>query len=208
MSAPSATAYVAAHEAALEKFVQLQTAPEWKLAKDEDGVKFYTRTEAGSSFSQLKSETTVAAPLEKVCEVLKVVPVVDAKKPEDGLKERYTFGELNDENDTRFLYVAVDSGSRLVTNRDFIMLRRHYVKDGKQIWLHTSVPDEVKPVEKQFVRGQMKLQGYIAEADGANTKLTFIVHTDPCGSIPAMIYNAAVMKQGNAVKKIREQAQK
>ena len=210
MATPSASQYVAAHEEALTKFLALQNDAGWKFQKEEDGVKFYNRSEPGSSYSQVKSETSIAASQDAVCAILDKVEVVEPSHPADGFKERNTFGDLNDENKTCFVYVCVDSGSRLVTARDFIMLRRKYVKDGKTIYLHVSVPDEVKPVNKSYVRGQMKLQGYIVEADPENagkTKLTFMVHTDPAGSIPAMVYNAAVLKQGLVVKKIRAKAE-
>ena len=210
MASPSASQYVAQHEEALQRFLALENDKDWKFNKEEDGVKFYFRSEAGSSYTQVKSVTDVAAPVEAVTAILDTIKTVEPSKPEDGFKERREFGQLNDENKTSFLYVVVQSGSRLVTDRDFIMLRRKYVKDGKTIYLHVSVPDEVQAVNKSYVRGQMKLQGYIVEADPANAghcKLTFMVHTDPAGSIPAMVYNAVVGKQGLVVKKIRDQAQ-
>ena len=208
--AASASDYIKFHEEALEKFLALQNDKDWKFNKEEDGVKFYYRSEPGSSFSQVKSETSVAAPEEAITKILDEIKLVEPKNPQDGFKERRTFGELNDENKTAFLYVCVDSGSRFVTSRDFIMLRRKYVKDGKIIYLHVSVPDSVQPVNPNYVRGQMKLQGYIVEPDTekqGNFKLTFMVHTDPAGSVPAVVYNAVVGKQGLVVKKIRDAAQ-
>ena len=48
-------------------------------------------------------------------------------------------------------------------------------------------------------------QCFVAEQAGDEVKLTFIVHADPAGSIPAWIYNKVATDQGYAVKKIRDE---
>ena len=70
----------------------------------------------------------------------------------------------------------------------------------------TSIENEaLHGVGKGYVRGKLHFQAYIAEADGDNkTKLTFMGHADPCGSIPAMVYNAAATNQGYSLLNIKK----
>jgi hypothetical protein len=42
----------------------------------------------------------------------------------------------------------------------------------------------------------MVFQAFLIEPDAVGTKLTFLCHAEPNGSIPAMVYNAAVTNQG------------
>ena len=209
MSEKSASDFIPQHEEVFNKFLALENDPEWKFSKEEDGIKIYLRTDPTSPHTQTKSEISLEVPVEKVISVMDPMPTIDASNAEPVVKARKLFGELNDENLTSFMYVVIQPGPRFITPRDFIMLRRKYVKDGKTIYLHISVPDEVYPPDPNCVRGQMMFQGYIVEKDPAkegNTKVTFMVQSDPAGSIPTMLNNAMVGKQGLCLRKVRQDA--
>lgn len=192
--------YNAEHAKVLERVLSIIDSSDWKKIKEDNGVTFLNRYESDSPYAMLKSSTLIPASMEAVMEKLSVVEHV---KDKDGFKLRETFGEVGGEHLSTFMYVAVESGSRLVSNRDFVMYRRHYKRGNKEIFLHVSVDNnDLKPEDKAFVRGFMNFQGYIAEPTNGGILLTFFVHTDPKGSIPAVVYNAACTKQGYAVQKI------
>ena len=214
MSAPAPTKeMIEAHEKSVNEVLDLIKNAKWKLSKEEPEIKFYTSSYPGSSFSMVKSIVSIPNKHDKVVEIIDRVDKIDETTPadkRDGTKERFLIGEGDKEHKTTFMYLSLESGSRLVTDREFFMLRRHYVIDGKDIWHHVSVDGEdIVPTNKKNVRGKITFQTYVLEKDPeheGNDILTFIVHADPCGSVPAMIYNAVAVNEGYSAKKIRDEA--
>ena len=217
MSYPAPTAEeLAAHEAGAKQSLEFIEKANWKVAKEEPTIKYYTASYPNSSFSMVKSVVSIPAPHDKIVGILNTVRTIDAKTPDaekEGANEQYLFGQQNDENQTSYLYISLQSGSRLVSDRDFVMLRRYYKFGDKELWHHAAFDngDKLIPPVKKYVRGTITLQTYVLEKDPENAdayRLTFIVHANPSGSIPAMIYNTVATSQGESAKKIREDALK
>ena len=217
MSVPAPTAEeLAAHEKNAHDTLDLVENGQWKLSKEQPDIKFYTGTYPGSSFSMVKAVVSIPADHEKIVNILNTVNKIDDKTPDsqrDGANEQYLFGEQNDEAHTSYLYISLMSGSRLVSDRDFVMLRKYYKFGDKELWHHASFDkgDELVPPNKKNVRGKITFQTYILEKDPEHEgawRLTFVVHADPAGSIPAMIYNTVAVSQGESAKKIRDDALK
>ncbi|EAY10380.1 hypothetical protein TVAG_109640 [Trichomonas vaginalis G3] len=196
------------HEKRLHEMLEIVEKGDWKLSKEETNIKFYTGTYPGSSFNMVKSVVTILGKHKKTVELLDTVKTIDKNTPKEeakGVKERYVFGGA--EGGPRYLYMSLQSGSMLVSDRDFLTLRKRYDLPDKQVWLIASIDnDDLKPPTKDNVRGKMTFQAFILEQDkddDAYDRLTFVVHADPCGSIPAMVYNAVATKQGYNVLSIR-----
>lgn len=202
--------YLDLHEKRLQEVLQYYEKGEWKLSKEEPTIKFYTATYPGSSFSMVKSVVSIAGKHDETIKILNSVEKIDDKTPKevaDGTKLREIFG--GEEGGARYIYMVLDSGSRLASNREFLVVRKRYDVDTKIVWLCVSVDNTtIRPVGKGNVRGNMTFQAYILDKDPDNEgadRLTFIVHADPCGSIPAMIYNSVAVNQGNGARKIRDE---
>ncbi|OHT11461.1 hypothetical protein TRFO_19101 [Tritrichomonas foetus] len=197
----------------LEKTISiLADKASFKEEKKDGPINFYTRSEKGSSFSQVLSSTSIPVPVERVLEELKKVeiidPSMDKKLRDDTLyQELYVLDESDSFHDG-FVYCALDTPTRLVSKRDFLMYRKHYERDGVHYFVHVSVDYQgVRPVTKEYVRGKILLQIDILDADPENegaARLRFLVHADPAGSIPAWVYNMTAISQGYAVKKVRD----
>ena len=197
-----------------ENVLKIADDNEWKQSKVEDDVTYFTRSVRGSSFTMIKSTTIVPYPVDKIVEFLNPLkelnPEMSAEE-RDGAIERSVY-PLEGENPhgNAFVYLALESGSRFVSPRDFVMARKYFEKDGKHYFIIVSIDDDtIRPITKKFVRGKILCNATIIEKDPADenkTKLSFVAHADPCGSIPAMIYNTVALKQGACVKKIREEA--
>ena len=206
--------YAKQSEELLPKFLALATSSEWKESKKEQDITFYTRTDPSSSYHQVKSVVTIPASIETVISILKPIEVVDASTPKEkrhGLNERKAlYGPADDQYQTAIFEIEIESPAPLVSPRDFLLFRRFYQKDGKQVYLHNSiVNDTLFPEKKGVVRGVMPFQGFIVEPDpdhNGNVRLTFLVHADPKGKIPATVYNLVVTNQGYAAKGIRKKA--
>lgn len=195
-------------EKLMKDTIALLNDPEWKESKKEPEIVFYTRSDKSSSFHQVKSVVTIPAPMEAVLSALKPIEPVNKDTPKEkrhGLIERRTvFGPLDDEAQTCIFYICLDP-PKLVTARDFVLFRRLYKLDGGRFcYFHNSIETPAVPVDDKRVRGHMTFQGFLCEPEGNNVKLTFFVHADPKGSIPAFAYNAAATNQGYAAKGIRK----
>lgn len=204
------------HEAQFQSFLNVIKATNWTLSKEEPTIQFYSGNYPNSSFSMIKSIVTIPLPVEEVFNFLLLVPTIDDKTPDadrDGCRERRLFGEIpNDEHHSGFLYVWVMSGSRFVSDRDFSLYRRAYDHEDMKILFSTSIENlDIMPEKKGNVRGKMNLQAFICQKDPNNsnqTQLTFVVHADPMGSIPSMIYNSVAVSQGYSAKKVRDNLMK
>lgn len=210
---------VAEYEQKWEKTVDhvfsLIDAQDWKKEKSKDSnIEIYNRFDPSSSFAQIKSFCTINAPLSTVESILAKPPeTVDANTPKekrDGNVERKFLGKAGDGADAAgFLYVVLETSSRLVSPREFLSFQKIAHRDGKVALVRTSIENEALHGNgKGYVRGKIIFHAFIAEADGDNkTKLTFLGQADPCGSIPAMIYNAVASGQGYKVGAIKKEAE-
>ena len=205
--------YNAEHEQKLNELVNLVDSPEWVLHEDKPEISIFYRNDPNSSYCQAKGVVKIPVTLETVFNKLKTIQKIDPSMPaekRDGIHERYSFNEIEgDEHLSCFLYVGLESPKFMVAPREFLMYRRHYFVEGKHIFLHMSIEnDSIKQPVNGFVRAKMLLQGYVAEVDSedpSTTKLSFIAHADPCGCVPAIVYNQTVTNQCYIAKKIRDQ---
>jgi hypothetical protein len=206
--------YNAAHEKELEHVKAILDDPGWKSFKEEPDISFYWRTVPDSKFGQLKSVVSIPAPLEAVVTALEGDQLVDANTPKDkrdGCQSRYLFNPVaGDPCEGIFLYIGLETPTRVVWPRDFLLYRRKYPFNGGFIYLHCSVENEtLKPQDKKnYVRGTIFFEADVAYPDpdhpGA-VRFVFMTHADPMGSIPAWVYNTVATDQGYAAKKIRDQ---
>ncbi|KAH0794035.1 PCTP-like protein [Histomonas meleagridis] len=197
----------------LEIASQVLNSSDWKESKTEDGVKYYTRSVPGSSFTMIKSSVVVPRPLDKMVQFCARFREVTSETPANlrgGAIERrfWPFPGTNEHNEG-FIYLALESGSMFVSNRDFVMIRKYYEKDGRHYYICVSIDDDkIRPPSKNLVRGKILCNATVIEAEGDGTRVSFIAHADPAGSIPAAIYNMASLKQGACVRAIRDDALK
>lgn len=215
LSAEQKAQFDATAEEAFNKIVGLLAdMSQFKQTKEDAGIKFYSRADPSSPFSQVLSETVVNAPLDAVLADLRKVPIYDKSmdkkvRGDTLIQEYYPIEESNPDQDG-FVYCGLDTPVRLVSKRDFLMYRKHFEKDGVHYFVHISVDyDGVRPVTSEFVRGKI-FQVDIASAypgDSAKTNLRFFVHADPSGSIPAWVYNLTAESQGYDVKKVKDRVE-
>lgn len=200
--------YSKLHDEAVEKVISIINDPKWELNKEDKDIVFYKRFEESSPFAQIKSIVTIpGTTLQEVKEILTPIVKVDENTPE---KERHGLDycyELPGSGEGYNLFVtATKSPGMMVSGREFVLYRKIVEKDGLLIAISVSIPDDsIVPVGKGHVRGVMT-QGYVAKVSPKNDKdveLSFFVHADPKGSIPAIAYNQVVTSQGYAAKGIR-----
>lgn len=204
------TEYEHKWEQAVDTVFSLVDADGWKKEQSKDSnLEIFIRHDKNSSFAQVKSVTTVHTTLSAVEENFKTVKTVDSNTPKDqreGAIERRLIDKAGDGADAAgFFYIVVESSSRLVSPREFLCFQKIAHRDGKIALVRTSIENEnIHKVGKGYVRGNMIFQGFVAEQEGDNVKITFVVQADPCGSVPAMVYNAVATGQGYNLLSMRK----
>lgn len=188
---------------------ELLVATDWKPLKEDAGVKYFSRSVAGSKFSMIMSTVNIPKPMQAVFENFCSMACIEPDMPKsvrDDTHQRHMYvTEPNTCNDG-YLYLCLESPAPLVSGRDFMMYRKHFEEDGKHYFMQTSIDnDTIQPIVKGFVRGKILIQGFVLEPVGDEIKTSFIVHADPCGSMPAMVYNAVASGQGSVVKTARDE---
>jgi len=183
--------------------VPLAHAENWKVAKDEDGIKVSLSDVAGSDYKAYRGVTLIKAPLAKVKalqeDVLGACTWIHECKSQKLLKsegdQSWTYTQFN----TPWPVTARDSVLHVTTTQ---------AADGSLTRKLEGVPTYL-PEEKGFVR-VAKVEGFwtLVPKDGG-TEVTYQVHTEPGGSVPSMVANKFVVDAPfNTLKALKAKAEK
>jgi ribosome-associated toxin RatA of RatAB toxin-antitoxin module len=158
---------------------------DWELKKEDEGIKVYTRQADGSSIKAFKAEAIIEGKLSSFVAVLKDVQSYSELFTD--MKE----AKLIEMSDTLQIHYTVTAAPWPVNDRSGV-----YSNSYSQRCDHKTVTVKVKALpgyiedEKNVVR--------ITEAEGAWTfhpvganmvEVTFEMHIDPGGSVPAWVIN-------------------
>lgn len=156
----------------------------WNLVKDEAGIKVYTRTESGSKYKAFKAEMQVNCKIENIVEVLKNTAsinkwVVNCK----GVKL------LKTEDNDQYYYIET-SLPLPFENRDMVYHFQYIETNSRQVRVIVAgIPEYIQP-EEGIVR-MVKADGYwlLTLVDTNKTAVTYQMHVEPGGLIPAWLAN-------------------
>eukprot|EP01038_Epipyxis_sp_PR26KG_P012645 gene12645-16953_t len=179
---------------------------DWQLKVNKNNVTIHSSMVNNNNWQAIKAVTTICANKYKLVQLL----VDDSRMGEyDDMFDYHKFLFKVDENTNvrRVCFKAVWP----TAPRDFVICSTwHENPDGSILIATTSVPDEMCPPEKSFVRGSIQISGYHiqpyeslgeADRDGVNAgecRLTLAAHTELGGSLPASVIN--VLSTGAPVK--------
>lgn len=203
--------YSKLHKQAVDKVLAILDAPDWEKTKEDTDIVFYKRFVKDSPLAQIKSVVYIPdTTMDEVKEVLQPVPKVDKDTPENQRHKMDYAYELEGSGNGYQLYViGTQAPGMMVSGREFILFRKLVEKGGYYTAINVSVPDnDLVPVDKHHVRGEMFFQGFAARVSPKNEKdieLNFVVHSDPKGSLPVALFNKVVTFQGFAARGVRNQ---
>ncbi|MGG7650233.1 START domain-containing protein [Pseudomonas sp. ES4] len=178
-------------------------AEDWKVAKNEDGIKVSLSEVAGSDYKAYQGVTLMKTTMAKLRALQEDVPgacawIHDCKtqkllKHEGG--QSWTYTQFN----TPWPVTARDSVLHVTTTEG---------ADGSLTRKLEGVPTYL-PEEKGFVR-VTKIDGFWKFVPkGDQIEVTYQVHTEPGGSIPSMVANKFVVDAPfNTLKALKERAEK
>jgi hypothetical protein len=164
-------------------------AQSWDFIKEKDGIKIYTRKDAGSTLKSFKGVTDIHAPVEKVFNLIGNVKNLDWW--DKNLRE---IKVLFYEKEKRSQYYLVYDSPWPVTDRDLCVDATITTDPVTGVRTIYSVPlVNVIPVNPQYVRITNYWQKWIVEPTGKDVVHVILEgHVDPAGSVPDWIYNMVI----------------
>jgi hypothetical protein len=164
-------------------------AQSWEFIKEKNGVKIYTRKEAGKSLKSFKGVADIHAPAERVFGLLEDVNHTDWWD-----KNLSEIRVLLYEKDVRARYYLVYDLSWPVTDRDLCVEAKVTIDPVTGISKITAGPlPGVIPEQPERIRIREYHQTWTVEPVGREmSHVTLEGYVDPAGSIPDWIYNMVI----------------
>lgn len=178
-------------------------AEDWKVAKNEDGIKVSLSEVAGSDYKAYQGVTLMKTTMAKLRALQEDVPGACAWIHECKMQKL-----LKHEGDQSWTYTQFNTPWP-VTPRDSVMhVTTTQGADGSLTRKLESVPTYM-PEEKGFVR-VAKVEGFWKFVPkGDQIEVIYQVHTEPGGSVPSMVANKFVVDAPfKTLKALKERAEK
>jgi hypothetical protein len=181
----------------------LAAEPAWEKVSETDGITIEQRTVGGSKFVELKFTTQTDKTPRSLCDAAFGDGKFDAAEPD--LKSRAIVQESADE---RVTYEQITPP--IVSNRDYVVRARRLM-EGEACRMTFEAANELGPKPPDGWVRVSKLKGHwlFEPLEGGKTRLTYVVFTDPGGSIPPFLVEGNRRKLGvNWVKMIESRGKK
>ena len=179
----------------------------WKLAKEADGIKVYTRPVPGSAANEFKGVAYIDAPIEVIREVFKDIP---------SFPQWYGFCKeirllRHDTENHRVIYFVLKTMGP-VKDRDFVAETTDSFDEtsGRFTIILSGIKEDIVPRQDRYVRMTDISGTYdMTRVDRDKTHVVYTVKADPAGYIPAFIANIIQKDQPYlTLKGLREMVKK
>lgn len=179
-------------------------AEDWKIAKNEGGIKVSLSEVPGSQYKAYRGETVINASVAKLRGLQEDVAGACAWIHECKFQK-----VLKHEGDKAWTYTQINTPWPVTPRDSVLMVTTEEGADGSLTRKLQEVPAYI-PEEKGFVRVS-QVDGYWKFVpQGPNkTQVTYQVHTEPGGSVPSWLANKFVVDAPfNTLKALKERAEK
>ena len=167
----------------------LAAEPEFKKVDTVDGVLIESRPVAGSGVVELKLTTGTDKTVKSLCEAAFGTGKFDPEEPD--LKSRIIVSESENE---RVTYEQISPP--VVANRDYAVRAKRVLNEDGSCRMSFEAANELAPKQPDGWVRIAKLKGawiFEPEAEG-KTKVTYLIHSDPGGAIPAFMVEGSRKK--------------
>ncbi len=161
---------------------------DWKLIKESDAIKVFSKKENNYQIDAFKATVTINASVSNFVTVLQNIDIF----PEWGHNIKNA-NLLERPDDTLQIYYSVAKAPFPYKNRDGIYLNRfHWQKETKTLRVDIEILEDYLALNEKYVR--VKGYGYweLQELSKNKTLVTFSMQIDPGGSIPSWLANMFV----------------
>ena len=172
-------------------FCAASAQPKWELAKNQDGIKVFTRKETNSKFKSIRVEAVVPGTMDKLLKVL-----MDANSNKDWVYNTNNSYVIKKLGPYEVLSYTETSVPWPVSNRD-VPLHITITQDRKANTMKMIAKGEPNaiPVQKGIVRIPYFNSWWDVKFDGKNSlNIVYFLEMDPGGTVPAWLMNMFVAK--------------
>ena len=166
----------------------LAAGPEWKQLDTVDGITIFSREVPRERVVELKLTVTSTASVERLCDAAFGDGKLDPAEP--GISVRKVLSQSGTE---RVTYEQIDPP--LVSQRDYaVRATKQTLPDGRCVMAFAAA-NELAPAKAEGVVRIEKLRGsWEFERTATGTRATYVIFTDPGGSIPAVFIEGSRRK--------------
>lgn len=177
-------------------------AQSWEFVKEKDGIKIYTRQEAGKSLKAYRGVAGIRAPAEKVFALIEDANTTDWWDPNLSQIKVLAY----EKNKSAQYYLVFDAPWP-VTDRDLCVNASVTINRGKGIFTVNSVSaNGIVPERDDRVRIRDYRQFWTVTSTGPDfTQVVIEGYVDPAGDIPDWLSNMLITQSPlNAILAVRE----
>lgn len=166
-----------------------EKAEGWSLRKETDSIRVFTTDQPDSSFQAFKAEAVLDVPIENIMAVMNNPG--SCVEWVHNCSESSAFGD-GDFHD-RYAY-SVNDMPWPVTDRDYVIRirTRGEQSDGEVVMDLNAIPDR-RDEEDGHVRVDKSDTLYRFIPEGSQTRMIWVQHTEPNGSIPGWLVNSLLV---------------
>ncbi|WP_372998456.1 START domain-containing protein [Marinobacter sp.] len=161
----------------------------WTLRKEADHIRVYTINQPDSSFKAFKAVGVLDAPIENLMAVM--ANPGSCVEWVHNCTESYAFGK-GDFHD-RFAY-SVNDMPWPVTDRDYVLrIRTRGDQASGEVVMNLNATPNQRAENSSRVRVDRSDTLYRFTPDGDKTRMVWVQHTDPNGSLPGWLVNSLLV---------------
>ena len=161
----------------------------WTLRKEADHIRIYTIEQPGSRFKAFKAVGVLDAPIENLMAVM-ANPGSCVEWVHNCI-ESYAFG--NGDFSDRYAY-SVNDMPWPVTDRDYVLrIRTRGDRSSGEIAMDLNATPHQRAESSSRVRVDRSDTLYRFTPEGDKTRMVWVQHTDPNGSLPGWLVNSLVV---------------
>jgi len=166
-----------------------EKAEGWSLRKETGNIRVFTIDQPGSDFQAFKAEAVLDVPIENLMAVM--INPQSCVQWVHNCSESYAFGD-GDFHD-RYAY-SVNDMPWPVTDRDYVLhiRTRGEERDGEVVMDLNAIPDQ-RDEEDGHIRVDKSDTLYRFIPEGEQTRMIWVQHTEPNGSIPGWLVNTLLV---------------
>jgi hypothetical protein len=161
----------------------------WTLRKETDQIRVYTIDQPGSSFKAFKAVGLLDAPIENLMAVM--INPGSCVEWVHNCTESYAFGK-GDFHD-RYAY-SVNDMPWPVTDRDYVLhIRTRGDRSSGEVVMNLNATPDQRAENGSRVRVDRSDTLYRFTPEGDKTRMVWVQHTDPNGSLPGWLVNSLLV---------------
>lgn len=166
-----------------------EDSKDWNLRKETDSIQVFTIDQPESSFQAFKAIAVLDTPIENLMAVM--VNPRSCVEWVHNCSESYAFGEGNFHD--RYAY-SVNNMPWPVADRDYVLrIRTRDEGKGGDIIMELNAIPQRRDVEDDYVRVDRSDTLYRFTPMGDQTRMVWVQHTDPNGSLPGWLVNSLLV---------------